>query len=98
MRQTQSSTSSSSSRLPDRAAELRRAIRVDLVVYLLVIVIAILALAGLHPALGCDHAVLGTLASLTMGIITGTFAYLRYRANGNGKARAKEAKEEECDE
>ncbi len=82
MRPTKSATSSDSSKLPDRAAELRRAIRVDLVVYLLAIVIAILALASLHPALGCDHAVLGTLASLAMGIITGTLAYLRYR---NGK-------------
>lgn len=97
MRQTQSSTSSNSSKAPDRATELRRAIRVDLVVYLLVIVIAILALAGLHPALGCDHAVLGTLASLTMGIITGTFAYLRYRANG-GNGKREEPKGEEADE
>ena len=97
MRQTPSATSSNSSKAPDRASELRRAIRVDLIVYLLVIVIAILALASLHPALGCDHAVLGTLASLAMGIITGTFAYLRYRSNGNGR-RAKEPREEESDE
>jgi hypothetical protein len=97
MRPIKSAISSDSSKTPDRASELRRAIRVDLIVYLLVIVIAILALASLHPALGCDHAVLGTLASLAMGIITGTLAYLRYRANGNGK-RAKKTGEEESDE
>jgi hypothetical protein len=64
-----------------RGEELRQVIRVDLVVYAVVGVVLILALAtllGVEP----DHTLVGTLISAATGIIGAVLAYLRYR---NGK-------------
>jgi multisubunit Na+/H+ antiporter MnhF subunit len=65
-----------------RAEELRRVLRFDLVVYAVVVVVCVLALASLHPAVQLDHALIGALITFVAGAISGLFAYLRYRANG----------------
>lgn len=67
-----------------RADELRAVLRIDLIIYGLVIVILILALAGLHPALRVDHTIVGTMVTFATGVIGGLFAYLRYRNGRNG--------------
>jgi hypothetical protein len=69
---------------PNRANELRAVLRVDWVIYTVIAVVCILALAGLHPAVQVDHAVIGSLITFATGVIAGLFAYLRYKA-GNGK-------------
>lgn len=69
----------------NRAEELRRVLRFDLVVYAVVIVVCVLALASLHPAVTVDHALIGALITFVAGGISGLFAYLRYRANGDGE-------------
>lgn len=70
---------------PSRADELRRVIRIDWVVYAVVIVVCVLALAALYPGATIDHALVGTLVTFATGVIGGLFAYLRYKARGNGK-------------
>lgn len=70
----------------DRARELRTILRVDLVIYTVVGVVCILALASLHPAIHVDPAVIGTLITFATGLVGGLFAYLRYKArNGQGE-------------
>jgi membrane protein YdbS with pleckstrin-like domain len=65
-----------------RADELRKVLRIDWVIYAVVIAIVILALAGLHPSIQIDHVLVGSLITFATGVISGLFAYLRYKANG----------------
>lgn len=65
----------------NRGEELRQVIRVDLIVYAVVGVVLILALASLLGA-EPDHTLIGTLISAATGTIGAVLAYLRYRANG----------------
>ena len=77
-----------------RAEELRKVLRVDWVIYTVVLVVSILALASLHPAVQLDHALIGALITFLAGAISGLFAYLRYRA-ANGMASDEEGEGEE---
>jgi hypothetical protein len=80
---------------PNRANELRAVLRVDWVVYTVIAVVCILALAGLHPSVQVDHAVIGSLITFATGVIGGLFAYLRYRANGRSDREDEKGKGDE---
>lgn len=68
--------------------ELRKIIRLDWVIYLIVAVIAVLVLAGLF-GVEADHMIVGTLVTFVTGIVTGILTYLRLtaRARDDGKKR-----------
>jgi hypothetical protein len=72
-------------RKSNRADELRTVLRLDLVIYAIVIVVCIIALAGLYPGVEIDHMLVSTLITFATGVIGGLFAYLRYKANGYGQ-------------
>jgi hypothetical protein len=82
-RQLSQAESEKPKRPQDRANELRSILRIDWVVYTVIAVVCILSLAGLHPGVQVDHAVVGTLITFVTGVIAGLFTYLRYKANGN---------------